>query len=357
MIQIKETNKKFGGIGIRTKLIIYFLVLVLLVSAVNIFIIRFLLYDNLSSELLERVNIAAKSLSVHLTEPVLSGDKDKIIDLIFSEKFSRKDIAYVIVFDDKNNLIASTFVKENPADFLRKNILGAGKLENMELFQTDTGEIYDFASRFAYNKGVLRVGYYRNQINSAVDKIIFFMTISALAPIFFAVIIAFFLAGMILAPINELKETAVEIAAGNIKKRAVVKSSDEIGYLAVVFNQMVDGLEKFQKELDASNQQLRASEQQLRAANQQLRVTTHVLEDERIGLEKKVKLRTQEIENAKMKLEELVQERTKELKKKLKESEKFQELVEGREEKMIELKKKIKELEEKLKNIEPREAS
>ncbi len=68
------------------------------------------------------------------------------------------------------------------------------------------------------------------------------------------------------------------------------------------------------------------------------------LKNVNIELEKKVLERTAELEGLKNNLEKMVEERTKELEEKVKELERFQGLMVGREIKMIELKKEIEKL-------------
>jgi signal transduction histidine kinase len=66
----------------------------------------------------------------------------------------------------------------------------------------------------------------------------------------FGVIAAYFFAIHILEPLLKIVKASKEITLGNLKTRAPVISKDEIGTLAVSFNEMVDNLDEWQEELE-----------------------------------------------------------------------------------------------------------
>lgn len=64
-------------------------------------------------------------------------------------------------------------------------------------------------------------------------------------------ILALFIARLILIPLNELSSVAKEISNGEYSKRANTNSKDEIGYLANSFNTMAESIESKITKLDA----------------------------------------------------------------------------------------------------------
>lgn len=84
----------------------------------------------------------------------------------------------------------------------------------------------------------------------------------------------------------------------------------------------------------------------LRQKIKELNSTQEKLNESKVGLERKVKLRTKELEELTNNLEKEVQKRTKELQEKINELERFSKMTIDREIKMVELKKEIKKLKE-----------
>ncbi|MDP3057812.1 MAG: ATP-binding protein [bacterium] len=219
------------------------MIIILITSGISILIVYFLLNKILTNELLNRVTIAANSLAINLTDPILISDKDRIVDLIFNEKFSRKDIVYVMVIDEKNQIIESTSSKAQSETLLHKNLLFPGENTQIKSIQYEVGEdIYDIAIRLEYNKGILRTGYYKKQINKAVMDIILFLILGLLVSLSIAIALVFLFVNIIVKPIKDLERMVAEIAAGNLKQKVLIKSNDEIGQLAASFNNMAESL-------------------------------------------------------------------------------------------------------------------
>lgn len=137
-----------------------------------------------------------------------------------------------------------------------------------------------------------------------------------------SVIIGLFYGKTISNSIERMADVAKKIASGDIKQRIKIESKDEIGYLANVFNQMVENIEKNQKELKEAEEKL----------------------------EKRVQERTLELGNLKDNLEKIVAEKTEELRRQIEDLERFKSLSIGRELKMVELKKEAANLKEQLRN-------
>ncbi len=138
-----------------------------------------------------------------------------------------------------------------------------------------------------------------------------------------SIFVVYWLVRFFLNNLLKIRKAILESAKNNFNVKVEVKSRDEIGDLAEVFNNMLDSIKISQKEL-------KKAEIQLKEIN--------------LSLEQKVKERTAELEKLKIGLEKIVSERTQELRLKLEELEKFKKLTVGREFKMIELKKEIEEL-------------
>ncbi len=135
-------------------------------------------------------------------------------------------------------------------------------------------------------------------MNQQNQKII----ILALILLFLFIVSYYVLVDYLVSPLNQLVSAALSLGQGDFSKRVKINSHDEIGNIAVAFNNMADQLQKSHEEL-----------------------------------EKKVRERTIQLENAKKVTE-----------KKLSETERLNKILVARELKMRELKKEIEALKKKI---------
>lgn len=147
-------------------------------------------------------------------------------------------------------------------------------------------------------------------------------------------------------PLRKIIKGVDEFAAGNLDFEINVDTNDELGELALHFNEMAQQLKDAMQELKESKLIL---EKKVEERTQELKKAASSLEDSKDVLEIKIKARTLELEELSKGLDLQVKEKTRELQEKIKDLEVFQRLSLGRELKMVELKEEIKKLKEQLK--------
>jgi two-component system NtrC family sensor kinase len=86
--------------------------------------------------------------------------------------------------------------------------------------------------------------------------------ISALA-ILVSTIVVGFLVSRVTAPLRELRDSAEAVGKGDFSRRVEIRSPDECGELAVVFNQMTENLKKSREQLEMTVDSLKATQAQL----------------------------------------------------------------------------------------------
>jgi len=101
------------------------------------------------------------------------------------------------------------------------------------------------------------------------------------------IILSFYISFLVIRgitrPLYDLVKGTEIIGKGKLNHKVGIETKNEIGGLAVAFNEMTENLGKVtasRDELNAANQQLQASEQQLRASNQQLKANEQQLRSE-----------------------------------------------------------------------------
>jgi GAF domain-containing protein/HAMP domain-containing protein len=91
--------------------------------------------------------------------------------------------------------------------------------------------------------------------------------------------LSFLLSRSVSNPINQLIEVFQKVEQGDLRQRAKVIATDEIGGLAVYFNQMISRLEQFQQSLE---DQVAERTAQLEATNEVGRVASSILDPEEL---------------------------------------------------------------------------
>jgi two-component system sensor histidine kinase VicK len=255
-----DDNKQNSGINIsslRFKFLIFFILLVLISSFVNAAFIRYSTSKAFTEELLNEIGNIAIALSVNLTDPIIANDNNKIIDLIFNEKQTNTDIGYIIITDENNKIKADTFIGEDLSSVISKHPMPYGSDKDVKLIKTDGNrEVYDTAVKLDYGKGILRIGFYKADIDKTVNQALSSLIIGFLLSFLISIFFALLFSSEFLRPIKELKEAANKIAKGDFRKKIKVESSDELGELAKSFNSMSDRLAYSYDELKSKNENL-----------------------------------------------------------------------------------------------------
>lgn len=91
---------------------------------------------------------------------------------------------------------------------------------------------------------IVRVSVPLYQLNSINKAFLYYTILGILAGLLLTLLISFKLSNIMTEPIHHLINTSKEIAGGNYKKRVDVDYKDEIGQLALTFNEMADKLDE-----------------------------------------------------------------------------------------------------------------
>jgi len=123
--------------------------------------------------------------------------------------------------------------------------------------------------------GVLDVGLSLAAVDNESKKIqLIFILFTIIAIICFSSILAFFIHRLVTKPVKQLAQATQKIARGNLDVEIPIKTKDEIGQLAISFNQMVQDLKKANEKLQSWSSQLERKVEErtekLRLAREQL---------------------------------------------------------------------------------------
>ncbi|MEV6237385.1 HAMP domain-containing sensor histidine kinase [Lentzea sp. NPDC051838] len=87
-------------------------------------------------------------------------------------------------------------------------------------------------------------GYFEDGVQAPVHSTVRVLVLVSLAGLLIAALIAWFVAGVILAPVRMVRQAAAEITEDDLTRRIPVSGNDDVAALARQFNSMLDRLER-----------------------------------------------------------------------------------------------------------------
>jgi serine phosphatase RsbU (regulator of sigma subunit) len=254
--------------SIKTEITLFIVVLMVSVIGVLSYFVLQSQKQGLTSEVKLRGQSVAKNLAGSIADFLLTEDELSIARLM-SDIMNNKGVLYALVADEKGRIKAS-----NNLEQLGEIYREPAALEEFEqgpakimVYQREKGErIIDFSAP-VIAKGKIKLGTVRLGISySIIDDVLKAAYIKAgiisLVSIIFGIIGAFVLGAAITKPIAVLAAGAKTIGKGNLEHKISVKSKNELGELASIFNLMTVDLkhaqenaikqQRFEKELEVA---------------------------------------------------------------------------------------------------------
>lgn len=161
------------------------------------------------------------------------------------------DIVYIAVFDDRNWLRAHTlntnlveidptkpFTRRKQADLVRRLDRGLISEESQDDLRVQRVNIQSGARVL----GSVHVGFSLIEINDELQSRVTRNVAMALFLIALYSVISTLLSRRLTRPLERLSQAMASISKGDLDQQVTVENRDEIGQLALTFNQMVEGL-------------------------------------------------------------------------------------------------------------------
>jgi methyl-accepting chemotaxis protein len=248
-----------------------FLVLVLLPVAIVSWIIAYRsLQENLSREFTDKGSAIANSLSSSAADLVVNRDASTVQAQV--DEFAKiSGVAYVMVYDPQRALIAHTFAPVVPKGIIEMNVVPGQttKPQVREFTYLDPRgggerEIIDIGVPMLGGRlGTVRVGMDKSIITTAAVGAGNFLLkiLGGIAAV--AVLAGVIFAQRITRPVNALMSVAERVGRGDLSQLVPVTSRDEIGQMAVTFNESIVRLRSLvQTETDRDDERRKREELQ-----------------------------------------------------------------------------------------------
>lgn len=241
--------------SLRNKITLFLLSPIILLAigyfSVSEFVLKRDFIRHLESEAIDKT----ATMSARFKDVFLSGDRAGLAQKVFEEKYNNKEIRYVIIYNAEDNVIADSFVGEDPAIGLTDDGLHDEAAYYLALAKGANGsneQIYNVEKPISaglYALGMVRVGYDFEHLRKDYLFSLYLSLGIGVISFAFVIFLAHKLSNIIVKPLDDLTKTISNYANGNYDSFAKVGSLDEIGDLAVTFNMMKSNLEESRKKL------------------------------------------------------------------------------------------------------------
>jgi heavy metal sensor kinase len=215
--------------SIRTRLTIWYLVvivvLLLVFSAVAYFMLSNNLYQSLDNSLETRSN------ELKATD-VFAGQPNELLLTFDSNGILQQEFGPLIDSDSINELVGQAL---------------SGQDGFLTVVTTDKQGVRLYATSFRlpfFNQVVIVVGQLTSGITGVLATFRYVLIIAGLSVVVLAGIGGLFLASRVLKPVERITKTAQEIGESDLSRRINVSSDDELGRLASTLNGMIGRLEE-----------------------------------------------------------------------------------------------------------------
>jgi signal transduction histidine kinase len=204
-------------------------------------------------QLLEQKTIAiGRSIADAIERPMSTGDYYSVRRHLTEAQKSFPEIRYIIVRNHDENIVASTFEKAVPRDLMKFPSPLCPPQCAAAVIGSEEGKIMDVSLPIAQGHiGFVELGVLDQIVTRELDslrgKVLWALLLCATIGIAYALM----LTGILTRPIHHLVQSANKIREGQFATRATVFSNDEIGRLAVAFNQMAEALTQYRQEVQA----------------------------------------------------------------------------------------------------------
>jgi signal transduction histidine kinase len=204
-------------------------------------------------QLLEQRTLSmGRSLADTIQRPASTGDYFSILQHLQEAKKTFPEIRYIIVRNQKGKIVASSFEKKIPQDLLAMSLPQCPPNCSVQILGSAEGLILDaqFPVVDGY-AGTIQLGVLDQMVSRELSVLTRVVLWSLLLCATLGICLALLLTDILTRPIHQLVQSANRIREGKFETRAKVFSKDEIGRLAVAFNQMGEALMRYRQEVDA----------------------------------------------------------------------------------------------------------
>lgn len=276
--------------SLKTKIILSFTSLILLLGGVTISLVYSQLSDNVRDALVRKGEGMARAMAESCRHLILTENTVRLQEIIDSLKADDKEISYIYITDRYNMPQAHTFDKTIPADLL--NLKSASYPDKFRHFYLDMGDdhIRHITAPLDQGKvGFVSIGLteqYRREWIAVMLKKLLSIAILCLTA---GIIGMYILSSIITASIGKLVKTAGQVGRGEFNVKVDITTRDEMNELGQAFNKMSDDLKEYTRRLNESENNLSRAKQ-MSAIGQMCAALAHEINNPLDGIQRSLNI-------------------------------------------------------------------
>lgn len=255
-------------------IVVYFLLVFIAMVIVGVFIVERLETQQISNVLnnMEQSIEAIVQSSSYISENDWTEVNSEIQETLNEWRLGSSDILYVIYNEDIPTIIAST--SRQNMNIIGSNALSYKTLDPTLILKAYNGEkasdttreinenttiahlAYPVLTEFGQVKGIFYMTSDLQNVYNTVNASKKILTNATVIALCITVLLGFIIASSITEPIRDVTKKAEEMAMGNLDQYVDVKSDDEIGQLASMFNYLNLKLKETLQQMDLEKSKL-----------------------------------------------------------------------------------------------------
>jgi methyl-accepting chemotaxis protein len=238
----------FYRMSIRTKIVLMIVSMSAIFGAGILAFTYLEIQNTLRDEAIKKTQIVAEGLSAKAVEPVQVEDLNSL-QLIQGEAISQPDVAYCFIRDGRGRALSSSFEGNIiPGPLQNINILKPGEPYGTQpaviTFKGSAIEVIDIASPIAGGTlGTVHIGLNMTLIKSNIRNLLMVIMGVGVVALIMLSILTLILTSITIAPVRDLMRVAEALGRGDLSKKAIVKTADELGQLGDTLNRTIDRLQ------------------------------------------------------------------------------------------------------------------
>ncbi|MFZ3047713.1 MAG: hypothetical protein WA151_17510, partial [Desulfatirhabdiaceae bacterium] len=181
--------------------------------------VRRIVQDALSREYKNRGLSMSMNLASRSQEPILSTDFLVLKDLIDNLIHSSSDVTYAFILDATDRILSHSFKDSFPTELKSANPVSMQSLTRIQLLNTGSEFIYDFATRVeigGQKLGTVRIGLSKTQIDRTIHDLLVTILILTGCSVAAAGVIGAGFANQVAYRIKGLQKASEEVLKGNL---------------------------------------------------------------------------------------------------------------------------------------------